>query len=82
MTENAATSSCQSCSMTIDSGDYCQYCTDDNGGLLSFDETFERFIQFAMGRDSSLNRETAEANTRQFMSTMPAWREHPSVLAN
>lgn len=70
---------CQSCTMTIESGDYCVYCTDDTGGLLSFEETFERFVQFAMGRDPSLARETAETNTREFMSQRPAWRGHPSL---
>ena len=73
--------SCKSCSMTIESGDYCEYCTDDNGDLLSFDETFERFVQFAMGRDPQLDRATAEANTRAFMSTRPAWSAHPGVIA-
>jgi len=65
--------------MTIESGDYCNYCTNDEGSLLSFEETFERFIQFAIGRDSSLDRNTAETNTLAFMRTMPAWKEHPKV---
>ena len=60
MTETNSTGSCQSCSMTIESGDYCNYCTNDEGGLLGFDETFERFVQFALGRDSSLGRATAQ----------------------
>jgi len=74
-----ASNRCQSCSMTIESGDYCQYCTDDAGSLLGFDETFERFVQFAMGRDAALDRAAAEANTLGFMARMPAWREHPRV---
>jgi hypothetical protein len=65
--------------MTIDSGDYCQYCTDDSGSLRSFDETFERFVQFALGRDAALDRATAEANTLTFMGRMPAWKEHPRL---
>jgi hypothetical protein len=76
---DTGTRSCQSCSMTIESGTYCQYCTDDDGGLLAFEETFERFVQFALARDDSLDRPTAEANTRAFMATMPAWRDHPAV---
>ncbi len=79
MTEDDFVGRCKSCSMTIDSGDYCQYCTNDSGGLLGFDETLERFVQFAIGRDSTLDRATAEANTRRFMATMPAWREHPRL---
>ncbi len=73
------TKRCQSCSMTIDNGTYCQYCTDENGSLFDFDETFERFVQFAMGRDSALDRSSAESNTLQFMATMPAWQEHPAL---
>ena len=73
------TQSCQSCSMTIESGDYCDYCTSEDGGLLSFDETFERFVQFAMGRDQALERGAAEKNTLEFMAQMPAWRDHPNV---
>ncbi|MCA8941320.1 MAG: hypothetical protein KDB80_02065 [Planctomycetes bacterium] len=67
--------SCQSCSMTIDDGQYCQYCVDEHGSLRSFDETFERFIQFAMGRDRTLDRASAESSTLRFMSTMPAWAD-------
>ena len=67
---------CQSCSMTIENGTYCQYCTDENGSLFSYEETFERFVQFAMRRDPALGRQEAEARTRAFMKTMPAWRDH------
>lgn len=70
---------CQSCSMTIDSGEYCEYCTDEDGDLRGFDETFERFVQFAMGRDATLDRPTAEANTLGFMASMPAWSGHPRL---
>jgi len=67
--------------MPIESGDYCQYCTDDEGNLLGFDETFERFVQFALGRSTELDRATAEGNTLTFMGGMPAWREHPGLVA-
>jgi hypothetical protein len=67
--------------MTIDSGEYCEYCTDDSGDLRSFDETFERFVQFAMGRDADLDRATAETKTRGFMSSMPAWQGHPKLVS-
>lgn len=79
MTEMDLNGQCKSCSMTIESGDYCHYCTDDTGELRAFDETFERFVQFAIGRDSSLDRATAEANTRGFMAQMPAWKDHPKL---
>lgn len=80
MTDHTDTTPCKSCSMPIESGDYCQYCTDEDGRLHGFDETLERFIQFARGRDSSLDRTTAEANTLEFMARMPAWRDHPRVV--
>jgi len=73
------TLTCQSCSMTIESGTYCQYCTDDNGGLLSFPETFERFVQFAIGQDPGLARADAEKKTLAFMSEQPAWRDNPEL---
>lgn len=79
MSEQMSGRRCQSCSMTIESGDFCNYCTDETGALLGFDETFERFVQFAMRRDSSLDRTTAQSNTLAFMAKMPAWQEHPRV---
>ncbi len=36
-------------------------------------------VQFTMRRDDSLTNEQAEAATRDFMATMPAWREHPEI---
>lgn len=70
---------CKSCSMTIENGTYCRYCTDDEGSLFSFAETFERFVQFAMQRDETLSRPEAERHTAAFMRTMPAWRDHPEL---
>ena len=71
---------CKSCSMPIERGDFCDYCTDETGALLGFDETFERFVRFAMRRDASLARSAAESSTLAFMATMPAWRDHPRVV--
>ena len=34
------TSSCESCGMPIESGRYCDYCTDESGALQSFEERF------------------------------------------
>jgi hypothetical protein len=70
---------CESCGMTIEAGPYCQYCTDENGELQDFDERFARMVQFMMRRDTSLTREQAEVRTREYMATMPAWRNHPGI---
>ena len=72
---------CESCGMPIDDGSYCEYCTDENGSLQPFDERFERMVQWTMGRDGSVNREQAEADTLAYMATMPAWADHPKVKA-
>ncbi len=72
---------CQSCGMPIESGPYCQYCVDENGKLQSFDERFERMTQWARSRDPELTDSQVEAQTLDYMSTMPAWRDHPKVLA-
>ena len=70
---------CQSCGMPIEDGTYCQFCTDADGNLQSFDERFERMVQWTLHRESAATREQAEANTLAYMATMPAWRDHPAV---
>src|SRR6185437_5109777 len=36
------THTCASCGMPIETGRYCEHCTDENGQLQSFDQRFER----------------------------------------
>lgn len=72
---------CESCTMPIESGQYCQYCSDETGKLKPFGERFENMIQFAMRRDSALTRAQAEERTLAFMAELPAWRNHPELLA-
>ena len=71
--------SCQSCTMTIESGDYCQYCAKD-GQLIPYEEIVERFTQFTLKRQPTLPREEALRQTHAFMATMPAWKDHPRVI--
>ena len=78
MTESCT---CESCGMTIESGPYCQYCVDDDGNLQAFDERFARMTQFLKRRDPSLSEADLRAQTLDYMATMPAWREHPTVVA-
>jgi hypothetical protein len=70
---------CQSCGMSISSGLYCQYCTTEDGALQPFDERFERMLQWSLRRNPALSREEAERQTRAYMRTMPAWRDHPRL---
>ncbi len=70
---------CQSCSMPIESGTLCQYCADEGGRLHPFEETFERFIQWVSRREPGLSREEAEIRTEQFMASMPAWADDPTL---
>ncbi|MCP4200763.1 MAG: hypothetical protein GY769_02360 [bacterium] len=70
---------CQSCGMTIESGPYCHYCVDAEGNLQEFEERFERMVQFMERRNPDLSREEAGKMTLEYMSTMPAWRDHPRI---
>lgn len=66
--------------MTIESGHYCQYCADADGTLHPFGETFERMLQWAKRQEGHADPETARRKTLDFMSTMPAWKDHPELL--
>ncbi len=72
---------CQSCAMPIESGDYCQHCVDENGSLQSFDERLERLTQCMVSMEQASSRAEAEKKALAYMATMPAWRDHPKVLA-
>ena len=72
---------CESCSMPIESGAYCQYCVTASGELQSFEERFEKMIGWQMRQKPGLSRNQAEADTLVFMAEMPAWKNHPKVLA-
>ncbi len=72
---------CESCSMTIESGPYCQYCSDDSGALLPFSETVARFQQWAQKNEPEIEDGAARRKTLEFMSTMPAWSQNPELRA-
>ena len=73
--------SCESCGMSIESGRYCPYCIDASGQLQDFDTRFERMVQWALREDKSLDRAAAEQRTLAYMARMPAWAQHPRVVA-
>ncbi len=70
---------CQSCGMPIENGVYCQYCVDEEGNLQSFDERFERMMQWVLRREPGTSREEAERRTRDYMRTMPAWQDRAEL---
>jgi Putative zinc ribbon domain len=70
---------CESCGMPIESGHYCQYCTDDQGNLQDFDTRFAAMVDWQARRTPDASREAIEAETRSYMSGMPAWRSHPKL---
>lgn len=72
---------CESCGLPIETGHYCAYCVDDHGQLQDFDARFERMVQWALHENPRLAREQAEAQTLDYMARMPAWSQHPRVLA-
>jgi putative zinc ribbon protein len=70
---------CESCGMPIESGRYCEYCTDPAGNLQSFDERFERMVDWEARRNPDVPHDELERRTKAYMATMPAWRDHPSL---
>lgn len=72
---------CESCGMPIESGHYCQYCTDTEGNLQDFDTRFAAMVDWQQRRTPDASRETIEAETRTYMSAMPAWRSHPKLAS-
>ncbi|GEL94809.1 hypothetical protein [Cellulomonas composti] len=70
---------CESCGMPIESGRYCTHCTDENGHLQEFEVRFERMVAWQERRSPGTPRTELEAQTRAYMATMPAWRDHPAL---
>lgn len=72
---------CESCSMPIESGPYCQHCVDASGKLQPFEERLERMIAWQQRKTPDASRADLERATLAFMATMPAWKDHPRVRA-
>ena len=72
---------CDSCSMPIETGPYCQYCVNERGELQPFEERFERMVSWQARRSPEKSRQALEAETLAFMAKMPAWKDHPKVRA-
>ena len=67
---------CGSCGMPIESGQYCDHCTDDQGNLHAFEERLLRMKQWTQRENPELDEETTERRTLEYMSTMPAWKDN------
>jgi hypothetical protein len=67
--------------MPIESGKYCAYCATPTGELQPFEDRFEKMIGWQLRQKPGLSRADAEHDTLLFMSKMPAWRDHPQVVA-
>ena len=70
---------CQSCAMPIETGVYCQYCSDEKGNLQPFEERFDRMVQWTSRQKPDLSPDEAQKQTLEYMAQMPAWRDHPKV---
>jgi uncharacterized glyoxalase superfamily protein PhnB len=74
--------SCMSCGMPLTKSEdfgggnpenlHCVNCCNPDGSLKSREEIFEGMVGFMM-KTQNMDRETAEAATKQYMSIMPAW---------
>lgn len=74
-----STTTCESCSMPIESGRYCEHCTDENGKLQDFDTRFAAMVAWQRQSNPNTPAEQIEAETRAFMGRMPAWKGHPRL---
>ncbi len=81
MTHGTHGARCESCSMPIESGPYCQHCTDAEGKLQPFTERFERMVEWQARREPDASREQLERRTLEFMASMPAWKDDPELAA-
>jgi len=73
---------CHSCGMPVESGTYCQHCTDDSGALQSFEERIARMSQFMKHQNPGMSDDTAREKSLSYMAGMPAWKNHPLVLGH
>jgi len=77
----SAKTPCQSCGLPIESGSYCQYCTDSTGKLQEFDVRLEGMTHWMLREEPGLPPATARQRAMAHMATMPAWRDHPQLKA-
>ena len=77
---------CMSCGLPMTTEDiiknpdaiYCHRCTNPDGSLKSYDETFATMVTF-MVLSESMSKDVAEETVRKKMSEMPPWHNTPLV---
>jgi hypothetical protein len=75
---------CKSCGMAMTKAEhfpkqnrdseFCVYCTDEEGNLLSKNVVRESIIQYWMHRDG-ISQKEAEEKIDSFMQSQPAWSD-------
>lgn len=75
-----ALTTCESCSMPIEAGRYCTFCVTPSGELQTFEERFDKMVDWELREKPGILRADAEREILAFMATMPAWREHPGLI--
>ncbi|MBV8579955.1 MAG: AraC family transcriptional regulator [Candidatus Eremiobacteraeota bacterium] len=57
---------------------HCQHCSNADGTLQDFAERLERNVQWSVRRDG-VDRAEAERRAREYMRSMPLWKDHPAL---
>ncbi|MBN2802376.1 MAG: hypothetical protein JXR91_04705 [Deltaproteobacteria bacterium] len=70
---------CESCGMPIESGAYCQHCSDEHGNLQTIEERIRRMSLFMKKQNPSIDDKTARLQTIEYLKKMPAWKNHPEL---
>ncbi len=72
---------CESCGMPIETGRYCAHCVDEHGELQDFEARFARMTSWQRRSHPEQSDDEVARATLAYMATMPAWRDHPRVVA-
>lgn len=73
---------CESCGMPVQTRRYCPYCTDADGRLQSFEDKLADLIELRLSEHPWQTRQEAQQSTLDYMSLMPAWRDHPRITGH
>jgi hypothetical protein len=71
---------CQSCGVSVPKVQICEKCTIESGQLRDFTVMLQRFTNWAIRMDQ-VSPALATQTALNYMKTMPAWQDHPELLA-
>ena len=71
---------CESCGMPIPRGIYCRHCVDEDGNLQLFDERLNKLMHWMLSHNPELTPNDAKTKAKLYMSSMPAWKDHPNLI--